>query len=333
MASLVVAIVFVVGCNAQNPSAATTAPRVAPVASEPTAPASVGPSLAPAGPATVLPGEPDPTITPGVADPAVTQANIAKTICVSGYTTKVRPPASYTDDLKRQGLVAYRYSDTNLADYEEDHLISLEIGGAPRDPKNLWPEPYTVNLSDGRPVGAHVKDLIENKLHILVCAQEITLAAAQNEEASDWITAWFALDGQSPPPTRGSGQPAPTATPTDTPVPSDTPVPTDTSVSTDTPAPPPIRLVITSLTTPIHRGATAMLVARTAAHATCSIDVEYASGPSSAQGLGDKTANGSGVVTWSWKVGSRTTFGAWPVTVTCNVGDNYNSVEKDLVVH
>jgi hypothetical protein len=28
----------------------------------------------------------------------------------------------------------------NPKDYEEDHLISLELGGAPRDPKNLWPQ-------------------------------------------------------------------------------------------------------------------------------------------------------------------------------------------------
>src|SRR5216683_2609243 len=26
------------------------------------------------------------------------------------------------------------------AHYEEDHLVSLELGGHPRDPRNLWPE-------------------------------------------------------------------------------------------------------------------------------------------------------------------------------------------------
>ncbi len=40
---------------------------------------------------------PDPRCTPGAIDPAVTQANIRRTICVSGYTTKVRPPAEQTD--------------------------------------------------------------------------------------------------------------------------------------------------------------------------------------------------------------------------------------------
>jgi hypothetical protein len=144
----------------------------------------------------------------------VTQAKIRSTICVLGWTT-VRPPASYTTNLKRRQIVAYGYRDHLLADYEEDHLVSLEIGGAPRDPKNLWPEPYAVKLSDGRSVGARVKDLIENRLHDLVCAGQISLAAAQHEEATDWISAWFKLDGQRPPSGVGGGggtaTPAPTA--------------------------------------------------------------------------------------------------------------------------
>jgi hypothetical protein len=29
------------------------------------------------------------------------------------------------------------------SNYEEDHFIPLELGGAPKNPKNLWPEPHT----------------------------------------------------------------------------------------------------------------------------------------------------------------------------------------------
>jgi hypothetical protein len=29
-----------------------------------------------------------------------------------------------------------------LGDFEEDHFIPLAVGGSPRSPKNLWPEPY-----------------------------------------------------------------------------------------------------------------------------------------------------------------------------------------------
>ena len=66
-------------------------------------------------------------MTPGATNPAITQADIGSTICVSGWTATIRPPSSYTTALKRTGIVAYGYTDTNLADCEEDHLISLEI--------------------------------------------------------------------------------------------------------------------------------------------------------------------------------------------------------------
>ena len=119
-----------------------------------------------------------PPSTPGVTNPMVTQANIQKTICVANWTSTIRPPASYTTKLKIQQM-----KDLGLKgsphDYEEDHLISLEIGGSPTDPKNLWPQPYM-------PLpGAHQKDDVENFLHRQVCAGKITLAEAQKEIVSD----------------------------------------------------------------------------------------------------------------------------------------------------
>jgi hypothetical protein len=118
--------------------------------------------------------------TPGVVDSRVTQDNIATTICVSGYTKTVRPPASYTHDLKVRQIVEYGYTDTNLASYEEDHLISLELGGHPTDPKNLWPQPRSGDYP------ASKKDQVENLLHGKVCAGAMTLAAAQAAIAKNW---------------------------------------------------------------------------------------------------------------------------------------------------
>jgi len=71
--------------------------------------------------------------TPGTTNPAVTQANIGQTICVSGYTATIRPDSSITTELKKEQLASgYAYKgDTATGAYEEDHLISLEIGGAP----------------------------------------------------------------------------------------------------------------------------------------------------------------------------------------------------------
>jgi hypothetical protein len=44
---------------------------------------------------------PDPHCTPGAIDPAVTQADIGRTICVSGYTEKARPPEYITEAAPR----------------------------------------------------------------------------------------------------------------------------------------------------------------------------------------------------------------------------------------
>jgi hypothetical protein len=125
-------------------------------------------------------GLPDPKCTPGLADPRVTQDNIQLTICVSGYTAKVRPSSVYTRLLKQRQIKEYGYTDTNLANYEEDHLIPLELGGHPTDPLNLWPEPLA------GPNGALTKDGLENSLHSKVCSDVMSLAAAQTIIALNW---------------------------------------------------------------------------------------------------------------------------------------------------
>jgi len=128
-------------------------------------------------------GLPDPICTPGVSDPRVTQDNIQTTICVTGYTTKVRPSTAYTNALKVEQIKAYGYADTNPTDYEEDHLIPLELGGHPTDPINLWPEPLTGTNA------ATKKDGVENSLHNKVCAGLMTLLAARASIAMNWESA------------------------------------------------------------------------------------------------------------------------------------------------
>ena len=114
------------------------------------------------------------TLTPGALNPAVTQATVGTTICRSGWTRTVRPPVAYTNDLKRKGLRQYRLRGPPSA-YQEDHLISLELGGDPTDARNLWPEPY--------PRASEV-DRIENELNRLVCTGRISLAEAQHRESA-----------------------------------------------------------------------------------------------------------------------------------------------------
>ena len=116
----------------------------------------------------------DPVRTPGMLNPEVTQATIGSTICVRGWTRTIRPPTDYTNALKAKQLRAYGLTGP-LSSYQEDHLISLELGGHPTDPRNLWPEPY--------PRASRV-DAIENELNGQVCEGSLTLAAAQEKESA-----------------------------------------------------------------------------------------------------------------------------------------------------
>jgi hypothetical protein len=86
----------------------------------------------------------DPVRTPGVLNPNVTQANIRSTICKRGWTATIRPPVSYTDTLKRRQM--RQYGETGpMSAYQEDHLISLEMGGNPTDPRK-WTRSRTSSM-------------------------------------------------------------------------------------------------------------------------------------------------------------------------------------------
>lgn len=105
----------------------------------------------------------------------------------------MRPPSSVTTALKIKQLASgYDFQgDMSTKDYEEDHLISLELGGSPSAEANLWPEPYA------SPDGARVKDQLENKLHALVCSGAMTLTVAQTAIATNWWSAYGAYVGEA----------------------------------------------------------------------------------------------------------------------------------------
>ncbi len=116
---------------------------------------------------------PDPACTAGAVFPVATS-----TICTTGYTTQVRDvPLS----LKKQVFAEYGIDYSLHSNYEVDHLISLELGGS-NDISNLWPESYLIDS------GSHTKDGFENYLHNKVCKGIISLAEAQREISTDWLT-------------------------------------------------------------------------------------------------------------------------------------------------
>ena len=114
---------------------------------------------------------PNRNLTPGVA----LHVSVSQ-ICTSGYASRTRDvPQSEKDAVyTRYGVAYVPYA------HEVDHLVSLEIGGS-NVITNLWPEPYA-----GR-WGARTKDVLENRLHELVCAGRLSLHSAQHQEATNWV--------------------------------------------------------------------------------------------------------------------------------------------------
>ena len=122
---------------------------------------------------------PDPDCTPGARNPQVKQSTLTQTICQPGYTKTVRPPSQITRAEKMLSMAAYGQT-LPASRYEYDHLISLQLGGAPNDARNLWPELGPV---------PNQKDKLETRLKKMVCAHQIRLITAQRKIATNWVAA------------------------------------------------------------------------------------------------------------------------------------------------
>lgn len=161
------------------PSSSTTTEGSTTTITAPTPPVAAGGSIP----------RPNPQLTPGATDARVTDANIAQTICVRGYTSTVRNVSVAT---KNRVYAAYGIRSHRSGEYEIDHLIPLEIGGS-NDASNLWPEP-----EDGS-AGARSKDSLEGVMHRAVCSGRVELGEAQRAMASDWyaLDQFMSLSGSS----------------------------------------------------------------------------------------------------------------------------------------
>lgn len=140
---------------------------------------------------------PNPALTPGEAFGGVTAAQV----CTAGWASAHRDVSTSE---KEAVFAEYHLSYSDHASYEVDHLISLELGGD-NSIKNLWPE-----LDDHpRPGYLNTKDILENRLHDLVCSGQLALASAQSQIATDWWAAYQRYVGTS---SRSSSAPASTPT-------------------------------------------------------------------------------------------------------------------------
>lgn len=239
-------------------------------------------------------GLPDPTCTPGATNSNVTQDNIYSTICVSGWTATVRPPTSYTNPLKIASIQDYRYNVTLLSDYEEDHLIPLELGGNPTSVYNLWAQPHEASY------GSYQKDALENYLKSQVCNGKLQLAQAQREIATDWVQYWQLYKNSS-----GSSSTTTFATSARN---------TTQSVSVQ----------ITYAQNPIARGNTQVVYISTSpviANTQVNVTVTYASGDEKNFAT---LSDSFGKASVSWTIGSNSDPGTFLVLVTVD-GGSYSS--------
>ncbi|HUK34625.1 MAG TPA: hypothetical protein VLV86_11970 [Vicinamibacterales bacterium] len=115
-------------------------------------------------------------LTPGAVYPRT-----AADICASPEPhDEVAVPALVRDVVLRN----YGVHDASGREYELDYLITPQLGGAV-DPQNLWPESYASPTWN-----ALVKDELEDLLRRLVCDGSVSLAQAQRDMATNWISAY-----------------------------------------------------------------------------------------------------------------------------------------------
>jgi hypothetical protein len=115
---------------------------------------------------------PDPELTPGAWDAQAT----ADDVCTPGYAHAHRPSFAESNALKHEVFARYGIAWSEHGKYELDHLVPLELGGNSKI-ENLWPELWPEAIA---------KDALENRLHALVCAGELSLHDAQTQISSDW---------------------------------------------------------------------------------------------------------------------------------------------------
>lgn len=141
-------------------------------------------------------GRPARSVTPGAAGHSLAA------ICpsVSAALEAARPGTA----VKNEVYAEYGIPAGQHYRYRIDHLVPLELDGS-NSIRNLWPQP----------VGAsRAKDRLENTLHSMVCAGQISLASAQRAIRTNWVRAYHRyVTPVAVPSTAPAPPPSPSAAP------------------------------------------------------------------------------------------------------------------------
>ncbi len=117
---------------------------------------------------------PDPKLTPGD-----TTAATKEDVCGAMHTALDPIPVR----VKSQVFVRYGISTAGPSSYNIDHLIPTKLGGS-NSIKNLWPQPLSGEWNYA------LKNKLERQLLKKVCRGELELRKAQQEIATDWVSAY-----------------------------------------------------------------------------------------------------------------------------------------------
>jgi hypothetical protein len=85
--------------------------------------------------------------------------------------------------LQRMVFQEYGIPRADPRGYEVDYLVTPALGGAD-DIHNLWPHSQSATWN------ARVKDALEDRMRDMVCKGSLSLVDAQQEIATDWISAY-----------------------------------------------------------------------------------------------------------------------------------------------
>jgi hypothetical protein len=124
---------------------------------------------------------PNSQLTPGVVGTSSLAEVCAQSKHIKGLFSRHNPQIP----LDQQTTVynAYKIPPLRQHLYGLDMLIPIQLGGAVT-PANIWPMPPMHGVS------FHQKEVLNQRMHTLVCHGEMSLALAQQDMAKDWVGLW-----------------------------------------------------------------------------------------------------------------------------------------------
>lgn len=125
---------------------------------------------------------PDPKLTPGAVAVTDLTAVCHSNKRIPGQFMALNPLISPSN--RQAAFAEYNIATGNERHYGLDFLIPLQLGGA-NVRANIWP------ASDSHGVGFHEKQVLNIRIHELVCEGAMPLAQAQKEIATDWVRLWL----------------------------------------------------------------------------------------------------------------------------------------------